>query len=39
MSLKPVAGDMASIEVEIAKLKMLQNDLHSHQSRLDVLAR
>ncbi|XP_063718492.1 microtubule-actin cross-linking factor 1-like isoform X8 [Symsagittifera roscoffensis] len=38
-SMKPVAGDMASIEVEIAKLKMLQNDLHSYQSRLDILVR
>ena len=37
--MKPVAGDMASIEVEIAKLKMLQNDLHSYQSRLDILVR
>ena len=36
---KPVAGDMASIEVEIAKLKMLQNDLHAHQSRFDMLVR
>ncbi|CAG0912338.1 unnamed protein product [Notodromas monacha] len=36
-SLQPVLGDPAVIEVELAKLKVLVNDIHAHQSSVDTL--
>jgi len=35
--LKPVAGDSQLLEVELAKLKVLVNDIHAHQSSVDTL--
>lgn len=35
--LKPVFGDPQVIEVELAKLKVLINDIHAHQSSVDTL--
>ncbi|XP_072756470.1 microtubule-actin cross-linking factor 1 isoform X17 [Anoplolepis gracilipes] len=36
-SLKPVAGDPQVIEVELAKLKVLVNDIQAHQTSVDTL--
>lgn len=36
-SLKPVFGDPQVIEVEIAKLKVMVNDIQAHQSSVDTL--
>lgn len=35
--LKPVAGDFQLLEIELAKLKVLVNDIHAHQSSVDTL--
>lgn len=35
--LKPVAGDPQVIEVELAKLKVLVNDIQAHQTSVDTL--
>ncbi|XP_046680779.1 dystonin isoform X33 [Homalodisca vitripennis] len=35
--LKPVAGDPQLLEVELAKLKVLVNDIQAHQSSVDTL--
>ncbi|XP_050545575.1 microtubule-actin cross-linking factor 1 isoform X5 [Daktulosphaira vitifoliae] len=35
--LKPVPGDSQLLEVELAKLKVLVNDIHAHQSSVDTL--
>ncbi|XP_050437249.1 dystonin isoform X15 [Adelges cooleyi] len=35
--LKPVAGDSQLLEVELAKLKVLVNDIQAHQSSVDTL--
>lgn len=35
--LKPVAGDSQLLEIELAKLKVLVNDIHAHQSSVDTL--
>jgi len=36
-SLKPVLGDPQVIEVELAKLKVMVNDIQAHQSSVDTL--
>lgn len=36
-SLKPLAGDPQVIEVELAKLKVLINDIQAHQTSVDTL--
>ncbi|KAL0127719.1 hypothetical protein PUN28_003170 [Cardiocondyla obscurior] len=36
-NLKPVAGDPQVIEVELAKLKVLVNDIQAHQTSVDTL--
>jgi len=36
-SLKPVMGDPQVIEVELAKLKVMVNDIQAHQSSVDTL--
>uniref|UniRef100_T1IVF3 Dystonin n=1 Tax=Strigamia maritima TaxID=126957 RepID=T1IVF3_STRMM len=36
-SMKPVFGDPQTIEVELAKLKVLVNDMHAHQNSVDTL--
>lgn len=36
-SLKPVFGDPSVIDVELAKLKVMVNDIHAHQSSIDTL--
>ena len=36
-SLKPVFGDPQVIEVELAKLKVMVNDIQAHQSSVDTL--
>ncbi|CAB3229877.1 unnamed protein product [Arctia plantaginis] len=36
-SLRPVAGDPQILEVELAKLKVLVNDIAAHQSSVDTL--
>ncbi|XP_058462228.1 dystonin isoform X39 [Malaya genurostris] len=35
--LKPIPGDPQLLEVELAKLKVLANDIHAHQSSVDTL--
>lgn len=35
--LKPIPGDPQLLEVELAKLKVLANDVHAHQSSVDTL--
>lgn len=35
--LKPVAGDPQILEVELAKLKVLVNDIQAHQTSVDTL--
>uniref|UniRef100_W4VR42 Putative short stop n=1 Tax=Corethrella appendiculata TaxID=1370023 RepID=W4VR42_9DIPT len=35
--LKPIPGDSQLLEVELAKLKVLANDIHAHQSSVDTL--
>ncbi|CAH0551950.1 unnamed protein product [Brassicogethes aeneus] len=35
--LKPVAGDPQILEVELAKLKVLINDIQAHQTSVDIL--
>ncbi|XP_065222552.1 dystonin isoform X14 [Planococcus citri] len=35
--LKPVAGDPQLLEIELAKLKVLVNDIQAHQSSVDTL--
>jgi len=35
--LKPIAGDPQLLEVELAKLKVLVNDIQAHQSSVDTL--
>uniref|UniRef100_A0ABD2XTK8 Calponin-homology (CH) domain-containing protein n=1 Tax=Trichogramma kaykai TaxID=54128 RepID=A0ABD2XTK8_9HYME len=35
--LRPVGGDSQMIEVELAKLKVLNNDIHAHQNSVDTL--
>lgn len=35
--LKPVAGDPQLLEVELAKLKVLMNDIQAHQNSVDTL--
>ena len=36
-TLKPVYGDPQVIEVELAKLKVMVNDIQAHQSSVDTL--
>ena len=36
-ALKPVYGDPQVIEVELAKLKVIVNDIQAHQSSVDTL--
>ncbi|XP_070505707.1 microtubule-actin cross-linking factor 1 isoform X8 [Chironomus tepperi] len=36
-TLKPIPGDPQLLEVELAKLKVLANDIHAHQSSVDTL--
>lgn len=36
-TLKPIPGDSQLLEVELAKLKVLANDIHAHQSSVDTL--
>lgn len=35
--IKPVPGDLKQIEIELAKHRVLQNDVHSHQSSVDTI--
>ncbi|XP_050294632.1 dystonin isoform X32 [Anthonomus grandis grandis] len=35
--LKPVAGDAQTLEIELAKLKVLINDIQAHQTSVDTL--
>uniref|UniRef100_A0A8D8X998 Dystonin n=1 Tax=Cacopsylla melanoneura TaxID=428564 RepID=A0A8D8X998_9HEMI len=35
--LKPVAGDTQLLEIELAKLKVLMNDIQAHQNSVDTL--
>lgn len=35
--LKPVAGDAQILEIELAKLKVLVNDIQAHQTSIDTL--
>lgn len=35
--LKPVAGDAQVLEIELAKLKVLINDIQAHQTSVDTL--